>query len=1699
MSEVQGSNSPDILSEPRLDRSIHEHRVISVIPDAIKNASSALLEPLLQLNATTPDWYTNASAGDKQNLKVLIDDHWRLQGEMNTALLDLQSDIDVFSKPLLAASLKKNFNIVEDSETLSLKLYVPDTIIFGLDTGASHMRHSSLLAAALHNFEDAETKEGAFRSGSGVFRNDAQGNPLRIDEITPQRFAGICRELDIGGQYQTHITAQLHPQDSTAQRALQASSIASEKAAFRMAALIARLKGDVSASGYDCLREVVEGKSELTLSGRPLLNHRLSLMGFKMTGIVLFSAVSEPSEVKKAIEALTPQGLKFWLEWSRRLPFLPGDKFAEFKFIQNFFANGPQGVLDEMLRKEDIYQQCRLSGPLIAYIPDDPDQPLKEYASLADFMKTLLGQLRTSAYQEFFSRFVEQKDKGRFFSRVNERLKTITWQQREPLDMGPWWRETAIENPTAQPITNILEGDLWATLFLLRRGKAIADARRIAVPTGDEDAATRWKRLTSVLEIGWNIFNFGAMLVPGLGEAMLGIMVGQMLAELAEGVEDWSNGDKEQASAYFTGVLINFAQLALMGAGHVLPERVVAIKPSPFVEQLKPVQINGEERLWNPDLKAYEHATVLPETARANSLGIYQHEGRDVLPLDDKHFVVSHDAESGQHRLQHPTRADAYQPVVEHNGAGAWNTEVDQPLTWDKTRLAERFKADSAQWPAETLEQIHTVAGVPEDILRRLQVELEQPPIMLSDTAKRFRLYAQAGEASEQILVGRPPEVLMDEITSLLTDLPRWPQNRAVEIFEGAELSGDSTVIGNIDAAPADRITLTRSEFLAGELPRRTLETLSEQEIHDLLGQAVSTDKQVRIQALKERLADDALKQRKRLFESLYKQQEASGETTHHRLATAYPELPDAVVQRLMADATPADLEHLEQKSSLPLRLHERARKAQQQVRVSRAYEGLYLEALENNDTRRLELASLANLPGWSNDVRVEIRASSFTGALKASVGPENAPIRKVLVLEDEGSYQARDETNQQLHGSDDFYASLLRALPDNERTALGYEIFEGDRLKLDLQRSPLERERFEALLNEHPERKPAHDPETLKLRGGMRGYRQVTDEPMLKRRVRSLYPAFSDEQVSTLLSGFGDAAHARVAELEAEFSELNNTFRQWMNSPTVSFRFSPAGVVEWQSRNRFYKLMRQCWQRTGPAGIDAPGIVGAQSLVLDSMPMSRHLANFPKLAANFDHVTSLSMRGSDVLNSQVRFLEPFTNLRALDLGSNLLRRLPPMIGQMPHLNELMLGNNQIVLTEQSVAQLRGLTRLKALGMQRNPLGLAPDISQMPKLQLLNLEQTGISHWPSGLLGQSRPRHISVNLRLNRLSEIPDVAPGSARAELLARTFVSRGAEWMPADVLQQLRLYTESVGLDPDRAYPPLGLVDSLNWGEGMSEEVLNEKLLIWDTLEDEFNSEAFFNEIRMLTQSADFTASDVSYRAALTAKVWRMLEAMSENAELREQLFAEAVVPSECGDGGVQLFNAMGVKVLVHEAYALRNPALVEAELVELARGKSRLNELGAIARSRVSERIAQGETFRRVAANGDITGHIDEVEVHLAYMTELAERLDLPWQARGMLFRNMARVTQEMIDAAGARVLALEAGDLLVDRVLEQPFWQTYLENAYRQEFNDLALKMEGEDELAHFEAIKTLEKTLTKQAIERAKLQRTETPLELPSAD
>ena len=547
---------------------------------------------------------------------------------------------------------------------------------------------------------------------------------------------------------------------------------------------------------------------------------------------------------------------------------------------------------------------------------------------------------------------------------------------------------------------------------------------------------------------------------------------------------------------------------------------------------------------------------------------------------------------------------------------------------------------------------------------------------------------------------------------------------------------------------------------------------------------------------------------------------------------------------------------------------------------------------------------------------------------------------------------------------------------------------------------------------------------------------------------------------------------------------------RRWVNQPTQSWRLTPDGVAEWQSRTDLYAKLRRCWQRTGPAGVEAPGVVAPQALNLDGFPLDRHLATMPELAASFDHVTELSLNNVLLRNEQVGFLRPFRQLRQLNMTQNRLTLFPQEIGNMRWLTHLMLNNNNISLDSAGIAHLRGLTRLRMLRLSNNPLRLPPDVSRMPNLQAITLDHGQLDTWPTGYLGRNRPRSIYLNLEYNVLTQIPEVAPGSFRAELLARTFFTREERWISPENLEQVRTYIESLGLDPDRAYPPRGVLDSSEWGEGLSNAEWNAKQEIWDNVEDEYGSVPFFNEIRRLTESYDFKADDKNYRIGLTAKVWRMLEAMAERTELREKLFAEASSTTNCVDGGTQLFNAMGVEVLVHEARALANPGLVEAELLQLARGKSRLDELGRIARKRVAERLRAGETFYRPGVEG---GTIDEVEVHLAYMTDLAERLDLPWQARGMQFRAISKVSKEMIEAACQRVLALEEGDLLTERILEQPIWQTFMETTYRQEFDALKLRLENAEDEDIFQAIKDLEKTLTQQALGRAKLDKVNTTI------
>ncbi len=324
-----------------------------------------------------------------------------------------------------------------------------------------------------------------------------------------------------------------------------------------------------------------------------------------------------------------------------------------------------------------------------------------------------------------------------------------------------------------------------------------------------------------------------------------------------------------------------------------------------------------------------------------------------------------------------------------------------------------------------------------------------------------------------------------------------------------------------------------------------------------------------------------------------------------------------------------------------------------------------------------------------------------------------------------------------------------------------------------------------------------------------------------------------------------------------------------------------------------------------------------------------------------------------------------------------------------------------------------------------------------------------------------------LDMRANTLEIIPQVEPGSAQVEIVARTLISHEPASISTENLQRVRDYRQSVGFEPDRQYPPLGILDSQLWKEGLTEQQWQAKQDQWADLEKEPGSEPFFNELRKLAQSADALTTDDAAKAELCGKVWSMVETTAAYTALREKLFRMAAAPTTCVDAGAQLFNAMGVEVLIAQAYELGAHDLIETELAELARGRWRLDELGRIARERISELVAEGRRFPEFDDAGDLVPHfdaqgqplldIDEVEIHMIYPTMLAERLDLPWQSREMMFR-APDVSSEMIGKAYDRVIEKEQGAQLQERLLEQPFWVNYLERSHSQQIR--ALHVRGE---------------------------------------
>lgn len=1592
-----------------------------------KTFTSASLDRAVALAATPlkiDPWYAMATARQHDKLQAANLKAWASQGKVDR-LLGNAADLQKFAAPLLQARLKERFGVEHDVNTTYLRLYLPKTLPwYALDvTGGSTTRTVSLLQAALHNFAQTERVDADSQYITEPDKEDGRFDVIALKHTMPiDQFQALCRELDIGAQYQRHLASYLLPGEPLAAAVLQTEVIQSQQDALAFAAEMALLKGDIQYDAYKLLLDLLAGKTPLLLNQRREMHCcELSMLEKRLTGIVL--------------------------------------------------------LIPAKLDKRGIRR-------VIVYVPHDPDHPLKEYASPAEFINELARQLREDkvsasaekSYRQFFAQFVDQQDRGHFFAELEQRLYTLKWHEKtDRSDQRPTWRKEPIATPNLQFRQVYLGTDVWQHLYQSKLNKILNDARQIAVSTADTDSLARWAWWDNFKQIVSDIFNAALLIatpfVPGLGELMMAYTAYQLTSDVIEGVVDLAEGLASEAAAHVISVVTDIIQLATFQAGSEIGA-LLRPKLSALVDGMQPVRLpNGKASLWHPDLSPYQQSTLaLPSASKPDSLGLHQHADKIFLPLEEKlyHVEKPRDATlSTMHRIKHPRRPNAYSPKIEHNGHGAWVHEGENPVEWDSPTLMRRLGHRVARFSDTQREQIRISSGTTDDALRRMYSDKAEPPPLLTDTIKRFSACTDVQVASANIRTGLPIDPAAVWFEPMLTSLSGWPPECALKVFENNHLSGPSRQYGNPLATAAQTLSIGLPELTSGQLPERVLAFLDEARIATLLGTHVATSE--RVQTLRDLLADAVDQQRAELSTYLYQASERSNKLDVQTLRQTYPDLPLSAADKLLRQAKPAELQRISDENRLPLRIKTQARDVDFEAATARAYDGFYQQERMTAETERLALNTLKYHSDSFGDLRIEVRYGTHDGELRSSAGPEDAKTIRRLIRDGRGHYEVLDEANRQLYSAGDFYQALLYALPEDALDALGYRRGHGPLLKawiMEKSAAPADRR---SVLAEPPISPVIPFATETLVRGGGLSKAPATPEE----RVRELYPSMSEQEADAFVEALrskGDPDLA-ITRLKDELDALRKILHDWRESFTApdADHDSPDAWRALHDFNRnggqaIAEQLLECFSRESEA-FDKRSVhpEGGYTLDLSSefgqLKLDRwwgKLMELPGIQKYLDQINVLTLDRAHFSGGKSGLLKDLPNLRHLSARKCDLSELPAAIGNLRQLETLRLSDNHIPLNAQANEQLRNLTRLQTLRLDNNPLQRPPDVTRMPRLRVLSLSKTGLSEWPTGLFydadgPKNRRRGFYLDLSDCPIDSVPAVIKGSDHAFIVARTRLDQASLSDLAKV--DFADYRRSVGLAPKNAYNKTIARELMYWSPPEDTGVFitgapglgNYRAQSWQDVMKEPGSAGFFQTIRKQRESQDYRYA--ASRKQLTQRVWQMIEAAAIDSNLRDELFKQANAPETCGDAGSQLFNNMGMKVLVSQA---RNGSFSFTEqrnrLVKLAKSAARLERVGDIAR----DQIARQQLAFTKRERPDPP---DEVEVHLAYETGLATRLDLPWQSQDMLFRGTSGVNQADIDSAYDTIIDDEEGNGLVDRMIglvEDPFWEQHLRESHPQRF-------------------------------------------------
>jgi Leucine-rich repeat (LRR) protein len=1294
-------------------RSIHAPLLEQSIPDWLNQATAQHHEGLRSTRAPLPPWYRKASRQQRKAFDASLAASFNAQSRFARTMADLH-DIHAFAEPLLARKLRELFSVELDLDnTFLLLVQAIEAGIWGIEVGTFEVSRMSLLQAALHNFEAAEGEHGAFHRSSAFYRrNGPSGWQEAISpSMSVRQFIQACRALDIGAQYQQYLKRFLYPQSSVELQNLREQFIAVQKTALRAAAERALLQNDIEPQDHASILAIIDGQLQPCQGEKRIWFCELGLMKRRLNGCLCLA-------IGARFEAPTE---------------------------------------------------------LLLYIPDDPYHPLKRYR--AEHLESALRQRFTqhqassaedsgaAAYQRFFSRFVPYADRAYYFSQFTCDAADATFVSKywsylrllndwlngfsplpsvalNHLPPAPAIRQVPSADPFLAPVCMPFKGrffwddniDPWDYLFERHREQMIDDARSYAVPSAEIDARVRKALFAKLLGIGMLALNTLSMFVPVLGETMMAVMACQLLEESIEGVVEWSEGDRKAATAHLADIAQNLLLLGLMvGVGKGF-DRLLAVDATPVIEDLHPVTLpDGSRRLCRAELDGYEVPGPFNPQTGPDAQGRYEWDGKTVIRIDGRVYEPFYDPAQACWRIRHPVDPQAYQPMLTHNRAGAWRHTLENPLGWSRTHLLRRLGHVADAYSDSQLLQIADISGVSDNALRRVHMDNRLPPPELVDALRLFDADRSVAQVLEQIVGERAIDERYLLALHLVSELPGWPAGRIVQVFEHPRLTGPRIEYG-FDRLTADTprkppIRMSRFDVLSGELPMRVLAALEESEVIALLGPELARDRGWRPQALRDRIAAYAQTRRPALFDSLYRRN-ATADPGVAKLQRVFPGLSDAAAQEILAHAEAPDLATLQTSGRVPHAMLEEARWYARRGRLTRTLAQLQMDNMLSADTRRLALHTLSRLPGWSDDVRLEVRVGHIAGRLLDAIGSETAGLRG-YVVKTGPVYQAFNARGEALNApsasADTFYASVLHALPAATRRALGVAQA-GQSLALQRAIRVYATEHVAdsaAILAPHgPGRRAFVPPQ--RIREHLLGYPASGEgaagaaglNTALVVRIQQLYPGLKFTGANGFLLNLLRAGKTEpqilqvLEELRQQWLSLRNTLDTW---------------AEWGSNLRQKSLvvlnLKVAW-RNGPLAEEKPALRRLE--LISDEPL-------PALSVDFPHISLLRLRLPNSSEAQIRdLLVRFPELKYLDLRDSRLIVDPIPAENAAGLVELDLSGNPLYwLDVASMSNLRTLI-LKDTRMQSLPHGA----EHLPHLSWLDLRNTLIRELPPGFLAR---------------------------------------------------------------------------------------------------------------------------------------------------------------------------------------------------------------------------------------------------------------------------------------------------------------------------------------------------------------------------